>query len=324
MRLLIRRLAAAALLLWIVVTVVFVLARLAPGDPVLLVVSPGASAAEIASTRARLGLDAPIAVQYARWARGALHGDLGTSVVSGQPVRALLADALPVSLALGGVSLLLSFAIGLAVGALQAKRAGKPSDLALTVASTSLAAAPAFWLALGAIALFTYGASRLGFPGWLRLPAFGLHAPVGSGTGLAALADMARHAVLPVVVLTAIGAAGIARYARSTLLDVVDLEAIRAARGRGIGGSALARHVLRIALPSLVVLFALALPGVIAGSVFVESVFAWPGMGRAMTTAILSRDIPVVLGATLDYAAGVIAANLAAELALPAVDPRLR
>ena len=324
MRLLLRHLAAAALLLWIVVTVVFVLARLAPGDPVLLVVSPGASAEEIATTRARLGLDAPIAVQYARWAGGALRGDLGTSVVSGRPVRAVLAEALPVSLALGVASLLLSFAIGLAVGAIQAKRAGTRGDLALTVASTSLAAAPAFWLALGAIAVFTYGASRLGFPEWMRLPAFGLHAPAGSGSGLAALIDVARHAVLPVAVLTAIGAAGIARYARSTLLDVVDLEEIRPARGRGIGGAMLAGHVLRIALPALVVLFALALPGVIAGSVFVESVFAWPGMGRAMTVAILSRDVPVVLGATLLYAAGVIGANLTADLLLPVVDPRLR
>ncbi|HEX2781597.1 MAG TPA: ABC transporter permease [Gemmatimonadaceae bacterium] len=211
MRYLLRHLAAAALLLWLVVTVVFVLARLAPGDPVMLVVSPGASAAEIASARTRLGLDAPIAVQYARWTRSALRGDLGTSAVTGRSVRSVLADAIPVSLALGGISLLLSFAIGLGIGALQARRAGTRGDLALTMMSTSVAAAPAFWLALGAIALFTYGASRLGFPAWLRLPAFGLRSPAGSDSGLAALGDVARHAVLPVAVLTAIGAAGIAR-----------------------------------------------------------------------------------------------------------------
>jgi peptide/nickel transport system permease protein len=125
-------------------------------------------------------------------------------------------------------------------------------------------------------------------------------------------------------VLTAIGAAGIARYARSALLDVIGLEAIRAARGRGLSGARLTAHVLRIALPGLMVLFALALPGTIAGSVFVESVFAWPGMGRAMTTAILARDIPVVLGATVLYGAAVIMANLIADLALPLADPRLR
>lgn len=312
------------LLLWLVVTVVFVLARSAPGDPVLLLVSPTASASEIASARTRLGFDAPIAVQYARWTRGVLRGDFGTSIATGRSVRAVLADALPVSLFLGGVSLLLSFVIGVAIGSVQARRAGTRADLGLTMVTTAVAAAPAFWLALGLIAVFTYGAARLGFPGFLRLPAFGLHAPSGAPSGGEWLVDLLRHAVLPVGVLTAIGAAGIARYARSALLDVVGTDAIRAARGRGLTGTRLAAHVLRMALPGLMVLFALALPGTIAGSVFVESVFAWPGMGRAMTTAILARDIPVVLGATVLYGAAVIAANLIADLALPLADPRLR
>ncbi|MFL5562906.1 MAG: ABC transporter permease [Gemmatimonadaceae bacterium] len=274
--------------------------------------------------RARLGLDAPIAVQYARWTRALLHGDLGTSIATGRSVRALLADALPVSLFLGGISLLLSFAIGIAIGAFQATRAGSRTDLGVTIATTATASAPAFWLALGAIAVFTYGAARMGFPAALRLPAFGLHAPSGVPSGGAWLADLARHSVLPVAVLTAIGAAGIARYARSALLDVVGLDAIRAARGRGLSGVRLALHVLRIAFPGLMVLFALALPGTIAGSVFVESVFAWPGMGRAMTTAILARDIPVVLGATILYGGAVILVNALADLSLPLADPRLR
>ena len=312
------------LLLWLVVTVVFVLARSAPGDPVLLIVSPSASATEIANARTRLGLDAPIAVQYARWTRGVLRGDLGTSIASGRPVRSVLADALPVSLYLGGVSLFLSFAIGIAIGAVQARRVGSRTDLAITMGATADAAAPAFWLALGAIAVFTYGAARLGFPAALRLPAFGLHAPAGAPSAATWLVDLLRHSVLPLGVLTAIGAAGISRYTRSALLDVVGLDAVRAARGRGLAGVRLAVHVLRIALPGLMVLFALALPGTIAGSVFVESVFAWPGMGRAMTVAILGRDIPVVLGATIVYAAAVIASNLVADLAQPLVDPRVR
>jgi peptide/nickel transport system permease protein len=307
-----------------VITVVFVLARSAPGDPVLLTLSPSASASEITAARVRLGLDAPVAVQYARWTQGALRGDFGTSIATGRPVRGILADALPVSLFLGGVSLILSFVIGIAIGSVQARRAGTRTDLAITMATTAVAAAPAFWLALGLIAVFTYGAAQLGFPEALRLPAFGLHSPAGVPSGTAWLADIFRHSILPIGVLTAIGAAGIARYARSALLDVVGLEAIRAARGRGLTGARLAVHVLRIALPGLMVLFALALPGTIAGSVFVESVFAWPGMGRAMTTAILARDLPVVLGAAVLYGAAVIAANLAADLALPLADPRLR
>ena len=324
MRSLLRHLAAAALLFWLVVTVVFVLSHAAPGDPALLVVSPSASAAEIARARSELGLDAPIAVQYARWTAATLHGDLGVSVVTRRQVRAVLADALPVSLFLGGVSLVLSFAIGVAIGAYQARRHGRASDAIVTTLTTAVASAPSFWLALGGIALFTYGASKLGFPPWLRLPAFGLHEPSGTVTGSAKVFDLVRHAALPLVVLTSIGAAGIARFARSSLLDVFGMEFVRAARGRGISGRRLAAHVLRVALPGLVVLFALALPGVIAGSVFVESVFAWPGMGRAMVTAIGARDHAVVLGATLIYAASVILANLAADLALPLADPRLR
>lgn len=322
-RSLLRHLGAAALLFWLVVTLVFALVHAAPGDPALLVVSTSATASEIAQARRELGLDAPIAVQYARWTMATLRGDLGSSIALRRPVRSVIADALPVSLLLGGVSFLLSFAIGIALGAWQAARRGRAVDTAVTALSTALASAPSFWLALGAIALFTYGAAKLGFPAWLRLPAFGLHEPGGTATGASAVWDVVRHSVLPLAVLTLVGAAGIARYARSSLLDVIGMEYVRAARGRGLGRARLAVHVLRAALPGLVVLFALALPAVIAGSVFVETVFAWPGMGRMMVTAIAARDYPLVLGATLLYSAAVIAANLAADLALPLADPRL-
>ncbi|HEX2717280.1 MAG TPA: ABC transporter permease [Gemmatimonadaceae bacterium] len=318
-----RHLLGAAMLVWLVASLVFVLSRLAPGDPVTLVVAPGASAAELAAARERLGLAAPLAVQYAAWARSVLSGDLGASIATGQPVVRVLADALPISLALGGVSLLLSFALGLTVGWWQARRRGTASDTTATVVATTFASAPAFWLALAAIALFTYGAATLGFPAWLRLPAFGLRSPA-LGAGESGLGDVVRHAVLPVLVLALVGAAGIARYGRSAFLDVLRLDLVRAARGRGVGRRQVALHVVRVALPTLLVLFALALPGVIAGSVFVETIFAWPGMGRAMVAAIAARDYPVVLGGTLLYAAMVIVANLAADLTLPLVDPRIR
>jgi peptide/nickel transport system permease protein len=144
-------------------------------------------------------------------------------------------------------------------------------------------------------------------------------------TGWADVADMARHAILPIITLAAVGAAGVARYARSSMIDVLSLDFVRAARARGASRTrVLSRHVIVNAMPSLVVLFALTLPGVVAGSVFVESVFAWPGLGRLTLTAIAARDYPVVLGAGIWYAAAVIVANLAAELALPLLDPRQR
>lgn len=325
MRLLGRRLLDALLLFWLVVTLTFVLVRAAPGDPATLLVSPSASAEDAARLRAELGLDAPLAVQYGRWTLGALRGHLGESFATRRPVSEALADALPVSLLLGGSSLALTFLLGVAVGFVQAARRGGPLDATLTVATTAVFAAPSFWLALSLIAVFTYGAAQWGMPPAMRLPAFGMRDPASEATGLGALGDVARHAVLPVATLAAIGAAGIARYARTIFADQLDLPFVRTARAKGVGPVRVyGRHLLRATLPPLVVLFALALPGVLAGSVFVETVFAWPGMGRLMVGAIGARDYPVVMGATVLYAALVILANLAADLALPLADPRRR
>jgi peptide/nickel transport system permease protein len=325
MRLLVRRLLAAAGLLWLVLTLTFLLLRMAPGDPAALLIPPSASAADVARERARLGLDRPLIVQYARWAGGILKGDLGQSFARQEPVSELLARALPVSLGLGLTSLVLTFVVGIAVGMFQAARRGEAADTALTVLSTAVYAAPSYWLALALVALFTYGTVKWGLPAALRLPAFGMHDPAGESTGWGAVVDLLRHALLPVLTLTAIGAAGIARYTRTIVADVLGMMFVRAAKAKGITRRALyVRHVLVNALSPLVVLFALALPGVLAGSVFVETVFAWPGMGQLMVQSIFARDYPVVMGAAALYAALVIIANLASDLLLPLLDPRQR
>ena len=319
------RVAGAAVLFWIVLSITFLLVRAAPGDPATLLVPENASAEDRARLRAELGLDAPLIVQYARWARALLKGDLGESFARRTPVRVVLAEAIPVSAGLGAVSLALTFLLGVTVGMYQATRRGTASDRALTIATTTVYAAPSFWLALALIATFTYGAARWGFPASFRLPAFGMRDPASDATGLAALGDLARHAVLPVLTLSAIGAAGIARYARTVAADLLGQDFVRTARAKGAPRTRVyARHVLANAWPPLVVLFALALPGLLAGSVFVEGVFAWPGMGRVTIAAVAARDYPVILGATVVYAAAVILANLAADLALPLLDPRRR
>jgi peptide/nickel transport system permease protein len=323
MRNVVRRLAGAAALFWIVLTTTFLLARLAPGDPAMLLVSPNATAQEQARMRAQLGLDAPLLVQYAKWAGGLFKGDLGESFARRAPVSRVLAEAIPVSVGLGAASLALTFIVGVGLGMYQGARRGTISDRALTIATTTIYAAPSFWLALALIATFTYGAARWGFPSWLRLPAFGMRDPASDATGLSSLADLARHAVLPVVTLAAIGAAGIARYARTIAADLLSQDYVRTARAKGATRRRVyLRHVLANAWPPLVVLFALALPGLLAGSVFVEAVFAWPGMGRVTLAAVAARDYPVILGATAVYAAAVILANLLADLALPVLDPR--
>ena len=320
-----RRLAGVFLLLWLVLTITFALIRLAPGDAATFLVPPSATAADAARIRAELGLDRSIAVQYARWTKGVVQGDLGESFSLRQPVTTALRAALPISIGLGTASLLLTFIIGVPIGMVQAARRGHVIDRTLTVLTTFVYAAPSFWLALALVAVFTYGAAEWGLPPSMRLPAFGVHAPGLQLHGWASFADLLRHALLPVTILTAVGAAGIARFARSSIADVLSQDFVRTARAKGATPRRVYfRHVLSTVLPALVVLFALSLPGLVAGSIFVETVFAWPGMGRLMVNAIVARDYPLVMGAALVYAMIVLFANLAGDLALPIVDPRRR
>lgn len=313
------------LLYWCVLSLTFTLLRLAPGDAATFLLPPGASVSDAARLRGELGLDRSIAVQYARWLRGSLGGDFGTSFVAHRSVRAIIGDALPISLALGGLSLLLSFAVGTWGGLLQAARRGSRVDMALAVASVIVVASPAYWLGLGAIACFTYLASSWNLPMLVRLPAIGMTTPGATLIGTARLADFARHAILPVTLLAAIGAGGVARYVRTGALDAMGSDWMRTARAKGATESRIfGRHLAGNLRAPLLTLFALALPGTVAGSVFVETIFAWPGMGRLMVSSIVARDYPVVMGCAATFAAIVIVANLLAEALLPWADPRVR
>lgn len=313
----------ALLLLWLVTTLTFALLHLAPGDPATLLIAPTATADEAAQLRATLGLDAPLLLQYARWVGGVLRGDLGYSVARSMPVRTVIAEALPISLFLGGISLLVSFVGGTVLGLVQALRVGPRTDRLLSLVSVAVYAAPSFWLALALVALFTSGVVMLGLPESLRLPAFGMQSPAAD-IG-AEWRDRWRHAVLPLLVLSVPGVAGVARYARQSLRSAAQAPYVTSAYARGLSrGRVEWRYIVRAALTPLIVLVGLTLPGVIAGSVFVEQVFAWPGLGRAMLSAIGARDYPVVLGLTLVYAGTVVLANLLADVALWWLDPRRR
>ena len=319
---LLRRTGTALALLWLVCTLTFVLVHSAPGDAALLLLPPEADAATLARLRADLGLDATLVQQYLRWLGNIARGDLGTSLATGRPVMEAIANALPVSLGLGLASLLLTVLIGLTVGSTQARRAGTGVDTALTIVSTTLYSAPTFWLSLACVAAVTVGAASLGIPPAWRLPAFALRDPGVLDSGAAVL-DVLRHAVLPVLVLTATGAAGVARFARSAMIDAARGDARRTALAKGVtDDAAWYRHVVRVALPSVAALVALSVPGIVAGSVFVEGVFAWPGMGRLLLTAVTQRDHPVILAVTLIYAAAVIVTNLLTDSVLPLLDAR--
>jgi peptide/nickel transport system permease protein len=322
---LLRRGVASILLFGFVVTLTFVLAHLAPGDATDLLIPPTATAEDVARLRAVLGLDASLGSQYVRWVSRVGQGDLGVSFALGEPVVDVLRRALPVTLGLGAASLLLTFVIGVLVGLWQARRAGSWPDRIVSVLTIGVYAAPTFWLSLTLVAVFTYVASRAAWPEIVRLPAMGLRDPRMESAGLAGLMDLARHAVLPVTVLTAVGAAGLARYTRAAAIGLREEDWVRTARAKGASeGGVWRHHILANARPTLIVLLALSLPGLVAGSVFVEGVFAWPGMGRVLLASISARDYPVLMGATLVYAALVIVANWLADLGIAWADPRRR
>jgi peptide/nickel transport system permease protein len=300
-----------------VVTLTFVLLRLAPGDPVLRMLGPAAGPAAIAEQRHILGLDRPLVVQFATWCSRVARGDWGTSIATGRPVRAVLAEAWPGTVWLVGLSLLLSYLLGAAVGAVQAARSGSRLDTGLSVASVTLFALPGYWLGLMLVMVFTYSARAL--------PAFGAAGlDADLLTGWARQADRLRHLALPLATLTLIGIGGSARFVRGAMLDVMGQPFVTTARAKGSSPTrVMLRHILRNALGPVIVLAGLSFPALFSGAVFVEAVFAWPGVGRVLVDAVHARDYPVVMAATAVSAVLVVAGNLLADTLAAWVDPRI-
>jgi len=316
---LLRRLAASAVLLWLVLTLTFFLVHVAPGDPVALFDDPRVPPQQRAHLRQVYGLDRPPLQQYLGWLRSVvLDLDWGSSFVHGRPVRTVLAEALPATVLLAASALLLLYAGGLLLGVLAARHPRGALDQLIRGASLVLYSLPVFWLGLMAILLFSlrwplFPASHMRSVGAAELPL------------LLRLLDLARHLALPSLVLAAAAMGGVARFARNALLEVLDQDFIRSARARGLRERRVVWvHALRNAAGPLIQLFGLHFPFLLSGSVVVEVVFAWPGVGRLTYDAILARDYPVVLASTALTAAMVVAGNLLADLLHAWADPRLR
>jgi peptide/nickel transport system permease protein len=300
-----------------VLTLMFFLLRLAPGDPARLLVGPAATEAQVEAQRHALGLDRPLAEQYAAWLIRFVQGDWGRSLATGRPVRSMLGEAWPATVRLVGLSLILSYLLGIAIGALQAMRGGA-IDTALSIVSVTLFALPGYWLGLMLVMVFTYRARML--------PAFGAAGlDADFLTGWERMADRLRHLALPLATLTLIGAGGTARYVRGAMLDVAGAPFVAIARAKGITDTRVAlHHVLRNALIPVLTLLGLSLPALFSGAVFIEAIFAWPGVGRVLVQAVQARDYPVVMAATAVSAVLVVLGNLLAELLTAWADPRLR
>jgi len=312
-----RRLAAGLAVVAGVATLTFLLLRLAPGDPVERLLGPAATAEQLTAQRQALGLDRPLPAQYAAWLARVAAGEWGRSIASGRPVRAVLGEAWPATAALVGLSLLLSYLLGIAVGAAQAARGGTRLDTALSVSTVTLFALPGYWLGLMLVLVFTY---RLRI-----LPSFGAHGYDSDAlAGLARLRDLLRHVALPLATLTLVGIGGTARFVRGAMLDVRAAPFVTTALAKGLAAPRIwLHHVLRNALVPVVTLLGLSLPALFSGAVFVEAVFAWPGVGRILVEAVQARDYPVVMAATTVSAILVVLGNLLGDLLLGWVDPRV-
>jgi len=323
---LLRRALLALTTVFLVLTVTFAGLHLAPGDPVRLYLGPSADEAAAQVMRHQLGLDRSLPVQYAQWLGHFVTGRWGTSIAQHRPVTRVLASAIGPTLALTGLSLLLTYLVGIAIGVVQAARRHRALDTALTAVTTTLQAIPSYVLGLGLVLVFAYGAALWNWPPALRFPAIGAE---GIGADLLApgarLADRARHLVLPVATLALIGAGGLARYVRSATIDALRQPAVRTARAKGLAeGRVLMRHALRNALLPVITLAGLQLPALFSGVVFVETIFAWPGMGRVAVQAVLGRDYPVVMAVTAVFALLVVLGNLLADAVATLADPRQR
>lgn len=318
-RLAARRALAAVPLALAVATLVFFLMETAPGSPADLWLGDRPVPPDVRDRIERAyGLDRPAPERYLRWLGAVgLRGELGWSHSKGRPVRVELARALPPTLWLSGAALLIHVLAGVGLGIWAAASGGRAADR-VSLLALVLYAMPTFWLGLMAILLFSV---RLGWFPPSSMTSVGAHAwPLGRW-----LLDLAWHTALPAGVLGLASASGLARFVRSGTLDALAGPFVRAARARGLRERhILVRHALRNALIPVVNLLGLSLPILVSGSLVIEVVFAWPGMGRLTYDAILARDHPVVLGATLLASAMVIAGNLCADLAMAALDPRIR
>jgi peptide/nickel transport system permease protein len=321
---LIRRILGAIPLLWGILTIIFFVVHLAPGDPTARFFNPNVSPEVIAQMRANLGLDQPLHIQYFKWLWAFVRGDFGFSFGQMRPINDILPEVLWNTIQLTLVSLVIIFAVGMLIGIVQAVRQYSLADNVLTFLALFFYSMPSFWFALMLILLFGLKANQLGWP--VQFPSSGMTSTWYDDLSLGGkLLDRFMHLVLPATALGIGSAAGVARYMRGSMLEVIHQDFIRTARAKGLSERAVVfKHALRNALIPIITLLGLYLPFLLSGAVLVETIFGWPGMGRAIVDAILQRDYPMVMATSFVIAAIVVAGNLLSDILYAVVDPRIR
>jgi peptide/nickel transport system permease protein len=286
-----------------VVTLTFALIHLVPGDPVIAMLGDTAGPADVAGLRHGLGLDRPIAAQYASFLWSLAHGDLGESISMKEPVTRLIAARFPATLELAGAGLLVAIVLAFPLGLVAGANPGGAADLGAMGFAILGISVPHLYL--GPLMMIVFSLDL----GWFPL------------TGRGGL----RHLVLPAVTLGTALAAILARMLRQSLVKVRGADYIRTARSKGLSAfAALMRHGLRNALTPLITLLGLETGALLTGAIVTEMIFSWPGMGRLLIAAISARDYPLVEGCVLTFALSYVVVNMATDLAYGMADPRIR
>ena len=301
---LLRRLVHAVFVIWGVVTVVFFLVRLT-GDPALFLVDQSATQDEIAHMRAQLGLDRPLAVQYVDFLGAAVRGDFGQSIREKRPAMRIVVEHFwPATVELAAAALVLSTLLAVPLGVISATHRGRLADHLSRLASLFLQSMPGFWLGIMLILLFAVVLGGL-------LPAF------GTGTW--------RHLILPAIALAAAPLAQNVRLIRAGMLEVLGQDYVRTARAKGVGERAVIyRHALRNAALPVITVTGLSLGFMLSGALIIETVFAWPGMGRLIVQAVPGRDFPVIQAGVFVFALVFVVINLLVDVLYTVADPRVR
>lgn len=316
-----KRLLQAIPLLIGIATITFFIVHLAPGDPMDMFLDARyhrqIDPEVIELLRQKYGLDQPIHVQYVKWIGNLLHGDLGESFRYRRPVATLIAERIPYTLQLTILALLLDALVGITLGIISAIKQYSLVDKTVTLSSLVIYSIPGFWLALMLVLVFSV---NLGWFPTSQTRSFDYELLSWSGK----LLDLLWHTTLPVFVLGIGSAAGTARFMRNRLLEVLSEEYILAARARGLKErTVILKHALRNALIPIITIYGMAFPFLLGGTVLIERVFAWPGMGLLAFEAIGSRDYPIILGTSMMGAVLVILGNLIADITYALVDPRV-
>ena len=311
-RYLLQRIALVVFVLLGVTLLVFLVTRLTPGDPARVLLGPRATDDQVARLRTSYGLDEPVYVQYVSWLGHVVRGDLGDSIQLHRPVVFEVAERFRGTLLLAGSAMVVAFSLGLLCGVVGALHAGTLLDRVLTSVLLIGISLPPFWVGLILIILFTLVLR------WL--PATGMLSATGGGPF-----DLLSHLVLPTITLAVVPLAVIARLTRANVLEVLGQLYVRTAHAKGLPPRRVVlRHVLSNTLVGTVTILGLEAGWLLAGTVYIETVFAWPGLGAMLVNAILQRDYPLVQGGVLLVAGVYVIINLATDTLYLYLDPRLR